>query len=305
MRKGENAVAMLLRAKDVRLNTTPHISRFTTSHSYVLPQTTYKMVQTYDFIIVGGGTAGCLLANRLSYSPSSPSVLLHEAGGTPSGDYLHAPFHRYHAVALRPDLDHGYVSEPEAALDGRTIAYTRGKGLGGSSILNFALYLYGSREDYDRWGEMVGDEAWKWENVKESFEKIEKYDFEGSRAYRHLADPSTNPHGTKGDLKIGLPPVLEKGVVEQLEALVGMGEKGNLDTNSGNPVGVGVFPSSYSKEGRITSAGAFLLNPPDNLHIWTDAKVGKLVWEEEKVVGVVTEDGREGETSPYSDLRKG
>ncbi|KAI4670849.1 uncharacterized protein J4E88_009601 [Alternaria novae-zelandiae] len=251
------------------------------------------MVATYDFIIVGGGTSGCLLAHRLSHSARKPSVLLLEAGSSPSGDFLDAPYHRYYAQALRPDLDHGYVSEPEPALNGRTIPYTRGKGLGGSSILNFAVYLYGSREDYNRWSDLVDDESWKWESVKRSFEAIENYDFSGSEDYKHIADPSTNAHGTKGQLKVGLPPVLEKGVVPQMEALAAAGEKIVRDANSGDPVGIMVFPHSYSKEGRSTSAIAHLMDAPSNLEVWTDAKAEKFVWEGKKVTGVVLEDGRQ------------
>lgn len=166
--------------------------------------------------------------------------------------------------------------------------------MGGSSILNFAVYLYGSGEDYNRWSDLVGDESWKWESVKKSFQAIENYDFSGSEDYKHLADPSTNSHGTKGQLKVGLPPVLEQGVVPQMEALAAMGEKINLDLNSGDPIGIAVFPHSYSKEGRSTSAIAHLVDPPSNLEVWTDAKAEKFVWEGKKVVGVVTEDGREG-----------
>ncbi|EFQ85132.1 hypothetical protein CFE70_008056 [Pyrenophora teres f. teres 0-1] len=251
--------------------------------------------QSYDFIIVGAGTAGCLLAHRLSHSAKKPSVLLLEAGSKPEGAYLSAPFHRYHAQAMRPDLDHGYVSEPEPGLNGRQIPYTRGKGLGGSSILNFAVYLYGSSEDYDRWSELVDDEEgeWSWETVHKSFGRIENYDFEGSKGYTHLADPSINPHGTAGNLKVGLPKELEGGAEPQMKALVKDGWKINLDLNSGDPVGLGIFPSSYSREGKTTSAIAHLVDAPENLHVWTDAKVAKFMWEGKKVAGVITEDGRQ------------
>jgi choline dehydrogenase-like flavoprotein len=202
-------------------------------------------------------------------------------------------------MMMRPDLDHGYVSEPEPALGDRTITYTRGKGLGGSSILNFGVYLYGSGEDYNRWGEMVGDESWNWESVRRSFAEIETYDFSGisgTSGYEKLASPAHGVHGSRGLLKVGLPPVLEKGVVPQMEALREAGETINLDPNSGNPLGVSVFPYSYSKEGRSTSAIAFLRDTPENLTVWTDATVTKLVFEGDRVVGVRTADGREGES---------
>lgn len=224
-------------------------------------------------------------------------MLVIEAGGKPDGEYLTAPFHRCHPLMLRPDLDHGYVSEAEAALNGRQIGYTRGKGLGGSSILNFGVYLYGSKEDYNRWGDEVGDEDWCWKNVEKSFHAIETYDFEGIKGYSHLADPSASSHGTSGGLKIGLPPVLEKGMIPQMEALVDAGEKVNLDPNSGNPVGMSVFPMSYDKKGRCTSAMAHLLDSPKNLEVWTGATVEKLVFEGNRVVGVKTADGRQGKIS--------
>lgn len=223
-----------------------------------------------------------------------PSILLLEAGGNPEGEYLQAPFHRYTAAALRPDLDHGYVSEPEPELDGRTITYTRGKGLGGSSILNFGVFLYGSDEDYNRWSELVGDDEWNWEHAKEIYHAMENYDFKGTSEYKHLADPSLSVHGTTGPLKIGMPPLLERGVVPEMEALIEAGDKINLDPNSGDPTGISIFPFSYSKEGRTTSAIAHLLDAPSNLEVWTNAKAEKLVFEGDKVVGVVTEDGRQG-----------
>ncbi|KAF2829120.1 alcohol oxidase [Ophiobolus disseminans] len=256
------------------------------------------MPSTYDFIIVGGGTAGCLLAHKLSRTASKPSILLLEAGSNPDGEYLRAPSHRYSALMLRPDLDHGYVSEPEAGLDGRQVAYARGKGLGGSSILNFGVFLYGSDEDYNRWAELAGgDEDWNWDAAKKAYHAMENYDFAGSAQYKHLADPSTSEHGTSGSLKIGLPPVLEVGVVPQMEALIEAGEKINLDPNSGDPIGISVFPFSYSKEGRTTSAIAHLLDAPGNLEVWTGAKVERLVFSGERVVGVVTEDGREASST--------
>ncbi|KAF2473694.1 choline dehydrogenase [Lindgomyces ingoldianus] len=250
------------------------------------------MANTFDFIIVGGGTAGCRLANKLANAASRPSVLIVEAGGQPEGDTLRAPFHRYTPAFTRPDLDHGHVSIPEKELNGRTIQYTRGKGLGGSSILNFAVYLWGSQEDYNRWAELVGDDSWKWEHVKKAYQDIENFDYLGSNQYSDLARPDPKEHGHDGMVKVCLPPVLEKGVIPVMEALANHGETMTLDFNTGNPIGVGVFPSTYSVEGRTTSATAHLVNLPDNLTIWTDAAVHKLVMEGTKVVGIETADGR-------------
>ncbi|KAF1923845.1 GMC oxidoreductase [Didymella exigua CBS 183.55] len=252
------------------------------------------MADTFDFIVVGAGTSGCLLAHHLAASGAAPSILVLESGSTPSGSFLNAPAHRYHAAMIRPDLDHGYVSEPEPALNARTIAYTRGKGLGGSSILNFGVYLKGSSADYDEWARRVGDESWAWETVKGDYVAIETYEFDGSSAYSHLAKPQPGAHGTRGKVKAGLPPMLEKGVLEGMQALVDQGEEVCLDPNNGDPIGVSVFPYSYSKDGRSTSAIAHLKDAGSNLKVWTDASVTRLLWSEDgsRVVGVETADGR-------------
>jgi choline dehydrogenase-like flavoprotein len=158
------------------------------------------------------------------------------------------------------------------------------------------VYLYGSSEDYNRWAEIVGDDNWRWENTQNSFKEIENFDTEGAKDYPHLANPNAKDHGHEGVVKVSLPSVLEEGVQPTMEALIKAGEKVNLDANSGNPVGISVFPSSYSKDGRTTSATAHLVDAPENLEIWTDAAVHKLVFEGAKVVGIETADGRRGRT---------
>ena len=235
-----------------------------------------------------------MLAHRLSHASTRPSVLLIEAGVKPDGDYLRAHYHRYHAAVLRPDLDHGYVTVPQKNLDGRTIPYTRGRGLGGCSILNFAVYLYGSGEDYNRWAEIVGDDSWRWEHVQKSFQVIEEFETEGAKQYEHLSKPDPKDHGHNGVVKVTLPPVLEEGMAPTMEALIRNGEKINLDPNSGDPIGISIFPASYSKDGRTTSAIAHLVDPPDNLEIWTGATVTQLRFEGKKVIGIETADGRKG-----------
>jgi choline dehydrogenase-like flavoprotein len=223
-----------------------------------------------------------------------------EAGSHPSGDELFPPFLRYAAPTLRPELDYAYKSKPQEYLNNRIITYPRGKGLGGSSVLNFQVYLYGSSEDYNHWAELVGDDSWNWEYTRESFRKIENYEFDGSKAYSHLANPQPENHGTSGRVKVCLPPLLEKGIAPVVEAVAASGEKINLDFNSGDPLGIGIFPSSTSKNGRTTSATAHLVDAPDNLEIWTDATVHRLQFDGNKVVGIETADGRKGEQGSCS-----
>lgn len=249
----------------------------------------------YSFFV--GGTAGCLLAHRLSHAPARPKVLLVEAGSKPEGQFLAEPFHRYTPSMLRPDLDHGFTSTPQKELNDRIISYTRGKGLGGSSNINFAVYLYGSADDYNEWAELVGDDSWAWEQTQQSFKSIEDYDFASSKQWSHLAKPDPAAHGNNGTVKLSLPQTLEQGFGETMEALQRAGEKVNLDPNSGDPIGISIFPSTYSKNGRTTSANAHLVNPPTNLTIWTGSPMKRLAFIGTRVVGVETADGREGKNS--------
>ena len=150
------------------------------------------MAEVFDFIIVGGksgeprsrcrqfliilgGTAGPVVANRLANSSSKPKVLLLEGGGSNKDDALRHPDLRFGAI-MNPDLNYGYKSIAQPQLDGREIQCARGRGLGGSSAINFCCWLIGHREDFNQWAEIVGDDAWSWEGhggVKERFKKIE------------------------------------------------------------------------------------------------------------------------------------
>lgn len=156
--------------------------------------------------------------------------------------------------------------------------------------------MKGSAADYNEWAERVGDDAWQWKTVKKDFAAIETYEFDGAKEYAHLSKPEPDAHGTSGKIKVGLPPQLEKGVLETMQALVDAGEEINLDPNSGNPMGMSVFPYSYSKNGRVTSAIAYLQDTPNNLKVWTDASATKFVWSDtgEKVAGIEIKDGRKG-----------
>jgi choline dehydrogenase-like flavoprotein len=222
-------------------------------------------------------------------------VLLLEAGPVPDGKYLYEPFHRYTPSALRPDLNWGYSTVPQKELGGRQIPYPRGKVLGGSSIFNFGVYLYGSQEDFNRWADLVGDDSWKWEQTKKSFHAIENYDFEAANQYPHLAKPDLKDHGSDGPVRVCLPPALEDGLEDSMKAVLANGEKLNLDANSGDPIGVSLFPNSYSKDGRTTSANAHLIGAPDNLTVWTASPVHKLLFEGQKVIGIETEAGHKSE----------
>jgi choline dehydrogenase len=132
-----------------------------------------RSLGSFDYVIVGGGTAGCLLANRLSADPAV-SVLLLEAGGKDDWIWIHIPVGYLYCIG-NPRTDWCYKTESDPGLNGRSILYARGKVLGGCSSINAMLYLRGQSHDYDRWAELTGDARWSWQNVLPIFTKTEDH----------------------------------------------------------------------------------------------------------------------------------
>jgi choline dehydrogenase-like flavoprotein len=123
-------------------------------------------------LILQGGTAGCLLGQRLASSTSRISILLIEIGDDNSDISTRVPFDRFSTLLTRPELDHGYSTVPQSALKNRKVPYPRGKGLGGSTANNCLLWAPGSSMDYDRWAELVGDENWGWVKTSARFKAV-------------------------------------------------------------------------------------------------------------------------------------
>src|SRR5690242_18619983 len=118
---------------------------------------------TWDYVIVGGGTAGCVLANRLSQDPDV-SVLLLEAGGKDNWIWIHIPVGYLYCIG-NPRTDWCYHTQVESGLGGRSILYARGRVLGGCSSINAMIYMRGQSRDYDEWARLLHDESWSWQRV--------------------------------------------------------------------------------------------------------------------------------------------
>ena len=227
-----------------------------------------------DFIIVGAGSAGCVLANRLSEDPNNKVVLL-EAGGRDWNPWIHVPV-GYFKTMHNPSVDWCYRTEPDPGLNGRSIDWPRGKVLGGSSSLNGLLYVRGQAEDYDRWRQM-GNEGWGWDEVLPLFKK--------SEANERGADEF---HGDDGGLSVSNMRIQRPICDAWVAAAQAAGYKFNPDYNGADQEGVSYFQLTTRNGRRCSSAVAFL-NPArkrPNLKIITNAQVQRVVLDGKKATGV-------------------
>lgn len=233
--------------------------------------------KTADFLIVGAGSAGCVLANRLSENPANRVVLL-EAGGRDLNPWIHVPV-GYFKTLHNPNTDWRYKSEPDAGLNGRSLDWPRGKTLGGSSSINGLLYVRGQKEDYDRWAQM-GNRGWGYDDVLPLFKR--------SEAHENGADKY---HGDDGGLSVSL--IRAKSEISEafIDAAVEMGVPRTEDYNGENQEGAGYFHQTAKGGFRCSSARAFL-NPAKkrpNLKVITHAHTETLIFDandSRRVVGV-------------------
>jgi choline dehydrogenase len=198
----------------------------------------------YDFIIVGAGTAGCILANRLS-AKASRRVLLLEAGGSDNWIWLHIPVGYLFAIG-NPRYDWMFRTENEPGLNGRALAYPRGKVLGGSSTINAMICMRGQAADYDYW-RSLGLNGWGWSDVLPAFRRLEDH-FLGESEY----------HGTGGGWRVEAPRVTWRVLDAVREAAVQLGVPAIDDFNRCDNEGVSYFHVNQSRGRRWSAARGFL-----------------------------------------------
>jgi choline dehydrogenase len=241
---------------------------------------TMRNFGSFDYIVIGAGSAGCVLADRLTRS-GRHRVLLLEAGGADRNPWIHIPL-GYAKLFANPKVNWLYESEPEAELDNRRIIQPRGKVLGGSSSINGLIYIRGQAEDFDHWRQL-GNVGWSWDDVLPYFKRAECQE-RGADAY----------HGGDGPL-----PVSNQAPHELCEAFVAaaqqVGIPRNDDFNGASQEGAGYFQTTARRGRRWSTAVAYLrpARKRPNLAVVTRALTRRILFEGRRAIGVAFARGAE------------
>jgi choline dehydrogenase len=240
------------------------------------------MSTTFDYIIIGAGTAGCLLAKRLSQD-ASKRVLLIEAGRPDNYHWIHIPVGYLYCIG-NPRTDWLYQTEPDVGLNGRRLRYPRGKVLGGCSSINGMIYMRGQARDYDAWAKLTGDEAWSWRNSLPDFMAHESHyrlDKQRQETPSNL-DQFKQFHGAGGEWRVEKQRLRWDVLDAFAQAAQQAGIPASDDFNQGSNEGVGYFEVNQRSGWRWNTAKAFLrpscMSRP-NFTLWTSSQVVKLAIE--------------------------
>ena len=255
---------------------------------------------TFDYIVIGAGTAGSLLANRLS-ADRTKRVLLIEAGQKDDYHWVHIPVGYLYCIG-NPRTDWLYQTEPDAGLNGRSLRYPRGKVLGGCSSINGMIYMRGQARDYDQWAQLTGDDAWRWDACLPDFKAHEQhYKLDDTQDPAFAALHGHQNTGSSGEWRVEKQRLRWDVLDAFAQAAQQAGIPATADFNTGSNEGVGYFEVNQKAGWRWNTAKAFLRPTCEqraNFNLWTSTQVARVLLEpqpdgSQRCVGVeVLRDGR-------------